>query len=106
METEITTLAVSAYEPGPDLLYTIDEAAKLAQLPRRRILLYYKRGLISPIADSVSGGYAFDAEGIRKLRYIEQLRSICGDDLFGIAIILKLANEVESLRSELRRLSR
>jgi len=71
-------------------------------VPRRGILLYYKRGLISPAVSPEGAGYCFNREAIRALRCIEHLRSMHGLSLNGIKMILELMNEVERLRTEVR----
>jgi MerR family transcriptional regulator/heat shock protein HspR len=92
--------AVQIFEPERDALYTIDDAGQIAHTPRRRILIYYKHGLVSPVTDPVREGYYFDGDAIRTLRRIEFLRCDCGVNLNGIKMILQLINEVEHLREE------
>jgi DNA-binding transcriptional MerR regulator len=91
--------AVQIFEPERNALYTIDDAGQIAHTPPRRILIYYKHGLISPATDPREG-YYFDGEAIRTLRRIEFLRCDCGVNLTGIKMILQLINEVEHLREE------
>lgn len=95
-------MAVQSFEPDPAAVYSIEMAAQLAGLPRRMILVYCKHGMISPTVDPMLWGYWFDADAIRTLRRIENLRITCGDDLPGIAMILDLMNEVQVLRAQLR----
>jgi len=83
-------------------VYSIETTAQLAGVPRRNILIYCKHGLISPTADPMLWGYWFSADAIRTLRRIESLRHTCGDDFPGIALILDLLNEVQTLRAQLR----
>jgi MerR family transcriptional regulator/heat shock protein HspR len=96
--------ALQVFEPVADSVYTIETTAHLVDLPRRRIALYYKHGLVSPAADPAKSGYCFDRRGIDTLRRIASLRAICGDDLPGIKMILDLTNELEGLQSEMRSL--
>ena len=56
--------------------------------------------------DPACGGYYFNDEAIRTLRRIEYLRADCGINLVGIKMILRLTNEVESLRAEVSFLRR
>jgi DNA-binding transcriptional MerR regulator len=95
-------LAVQSFEPDPVAVYSIETTAQLAGVPRRAILIYCKHGLISPTVDPTLWGYWFTADSIRTLRRIESLRQTCGDDFCGIAIILDLVNEVQTLRAQLR----
>ena len=91
---------VVVFEPDPQALYSLETAARLGNVSRRRVLLYYKYGLLAPVVDQRQGSYLFDAECIRALRRIEYLRAVCGDDLVGIRMILNLVDEVERLRDE------
>src|SRR4051812_23864831 len=75
---------IELFDPPADALYSIETTAQLSGVPRRAILVYCKRRLISPVIGATDRGYSFDREGIRALRKIEALRSICGDDLAGI----------------------
>jgi MerR HTH family regulatory protein len=61
-----------------------------------------KYGLVSLAVDPIGNGYYFDRDAIRTLRRIESLRSVCGDDLPGIKIILDLMSQLERLQSEVR----
>ena len=90
------------FAPDIPTVYTIEMVAQLAQAPRRRIVLYYKLGLVSPVRDPASSGWNFDDEAIRIVRRIEYLRSECGVNLTGIKLILELIDEVDRLREELR----
>jgi DNA-binding transcriptional MerR regulator len=94
--------ALQPFEPDPHTAYTIEMMAHLVDVPRHTILVYCKRGLVSPVVDPACGGYYFNDEAIRTLRRVEHLRANCGVNLAGIKIILDLMNEVERLQSEVR----
>jgi DNA-binding transcriptional MerR regulator len=94
--------AIELYEPRPRIAYTIEATAQITDLPRHAILVYYKSGLISPVAGPEGGGYCFDDAAIRTLRRIGQLRSMPGMGISGIKLILELMDEVERLQTELR----
>jgi DNA-binding transcriptional MerR regulator len=97
---------IELFDPPADALYSIETTAQLAGVPRRAILVYCKRRLISPVIDAADRGYSFDREAIRVVRQIEALRAICGDDLAGIKIILELTSELERLHRRLGSLSK
>jgi DNA-binding transcriptional MerR regulator len=97
-----TGLALQLYEPDADLFYTLEEAARLAHVPRRWIAIYYLHGLVAPVMDPASGGWFFNDDAIRRLRRIEQLRHAYGMSLPVIRLILQLQAEVERLQQELR----
>jgi hypothetical protein len=99
-----TSRSLQLFEPPPDAAYSIEATAHLVDVPRRTILVYCKHGLVSPTHHNADSGYYFDREAIRALRRINTLRSVCGDDLSGIKIILDLTNELERLHSEVRSL--
>ena len=86
------------FDPPVDAVYTIEAAAQLAGVPRRTILVYCKHRLLAPLDTEVEG-YSFDGDGVRSLRRIEALRTVCGDDFAGIRIILDLTKELERLQA-------
>lgn len=87
------------FEPPADVVYTIEATARLVGIPRRTILRYCRRGLISAAADAAKEGYFFDRGQIRTLRQIETLRPVCRDHLASIKLIIDLLNEIQHLRS-------
>jgi DNA-binding transcriptional MerR regulator len=99
IETPITTLQL--FEPDARAVYTLEAAARLTQLPRRLIAVYFRYGLVSPVMDPACSGWYFNDEAIRILRRIEYLRTTCGLNIAGIKLIMDLAREVEQLREEL-----
>ena len=99
VETPITTLQL--FEPDVRAVYTLEAAARLPQLPRRLIAVYFRHGLVSPVMDPACSGWYFNDEAIRILRRIEYLRTACGLNIVGIKLIMDLAREVERLREEL-----
>ncbi len=96
--------ALQLFEPPPNAVYSIEAAGQLVDVPRRRIAVYCRYGLLTPVANE--RGYYFDGKTIKTLRAIEGLRSVCGDDLAGIKMILRLMNEVQRLNSEVHSLNR
>jgi hypothetical protein len=96
--------AVQLFEPGPGIVYSIEHASHLAHVSRRRILIYCKQGLVSPMADPESAGYWFNADALRTLKRIEELRALCDEPLAGVGLILDLMREVQRLRQEMRAL--
>jgi len=104
--TEPKARALELFEPPPNAVYTIDFAARLADLPRRTVLVCCKYGLVAPVADDASAGYYFNSDAIHVLRRVAVLRDVCGDDLAGIKLILDLTNALERLQAQLRAMSR
>ena len=97
---EAPARALQLFDPPDDTVYSIEAAAKLAGIPPRSILIYCKHRLLSPLIDAGVEGYSFDGDGIRSLRRIEALRTVCGDDFAGIRIILDLTKELERLQAD------
>jgi DNA-binding transcriptional MerR regulator len=97
---------IQLFEPPADAVYTIEATSRMVDIPRRTIVVYCKHKLLSPAFDTVDYGYYFDRDGIRALRRIDALRSVCSDDFAGIKIILDLTGALERLRSDIQLLSR
>lgn len=97
---------IQLFDPPPDAVYTIEATSHLVNVSRRTILIYCKHRLLSPATVTSDHGYYFDGDAIRALRRIEALRTVCGDDLAGIKIILDLTAALERLQSDVRLLSR
>ena len=97
---------IQLFDPPPDAVYTIEATSHLVNVSRRTILMYCKHRLLSPATVTSDHGYYFDGDAIRALRRIEALRTVCGDDLAGIKIILDLTAALERLQSDVRLLSR
>lgn len=96
------SLAMEVYQPDPDLLYSIEMAEKLTQIPRRRIALYYRHGLVAPVHDPALGGWFFTDEALHTLRRVDYLFRVCGMNPQAIRLLLRLMEEVEELQRELR----
>ncbi|MEI9898111.1 MAG: MerR family transcriptional regulator [Chthoniobacter sp.] len=93
---------MSLWEPEPDALYTLEHVAQLAGVPRRRIVLYARHGLMMPATESGAVGWYFTAEAVRTLLRIERLRALHRLDLPSVRLVLELIDEVERLRAALR----
>ena len=101
MHATLEYYAVQRFAPDPHQLYTIDEAAHLAQVPRHLILLCCRHGLIAPRVEPRFGAYLFDHAHLLVLQRIGTLHGECGINLTGIKIILGLIDEVDRLKSVL-----
>jgi hypothetical protein len=103
MSTDVLhTTTLQPFTMEPESYYPIDLAARLAQMPRHRVLVCCKRGFVSPFVDPDDGRYSFDVASIRVLQRIEYLYTECGVNFTGIQIILMLADEVERFRRQER----
>jgi DNA-binding transcriptional MerR regulator len=96
------SIAMELFQPKPNVLYSLDETARLAGVPRRSILIYCRAGLIRPVVQPPYGVMKFTEEVIYTIRRIEYLRTVHGLDLAWLKIMFDLLDEVERLRAELR----
>jgi DNA-binding transcriptional MerR regulator len=87
------------FEPDPAVVYSIDVVERLTQMPRRKILVFCRHHLVSPVTDPEFGGYCFDSDAIRALRWIEYLHGTQGVNFTGIKLILDLADELQRLKT-------
>ena len=95
-------LALVAFHPQPNALYSLDVAAHLAGVPRRSLLVYCRAGLVQPVLRSPYGVMAFTEEAIHAVRRIDHMRTLHGLDLTWLKTLSDLLDEVERLRAELR----
>jgi hypothetical protein len=102
--TEDTSIpfALAAYQPEPNILYSLDTTAHLAGVPRRTLLIYCRRGLVHPVLQPPNGTMMFTDQTIYTIRRIEYLRTVHNNDLAWINTVCGLLNEIEYLRAELR----
>jgi DNA-binding transcriptional MerR regulator len=96
------TFALELFQPGPNVVYTLDVTAHLAGVPRRSILAYYRAGLVRPVFQPPYGVMTFTEEAIYTVRRIEHVRTARGADVALIKTVFDLVDEVERLRAEVR----
>ncbi len=94
--------ALEVFRPKPDVLYSLDAAARLAGVPRRSVLVYCRAGLVRPVVQPPYGVMEFTEESIYTIRRIEHLRTVHGLDLPLLKTLFDLVEEVERLRAEVR----
>lgn len=82
-------------------IYPPATAASLASVTVRVFLKYWKIGLYQPLGDIQRNGFYFDVEAIYLARQAELMRQELGVDMKVAALIVKLRQEVASLRQEL-----
>ncbi len=93
---------IQPYQPRADVVYSLQAVTEIAGVPRRRVIVYCRHGLVRPLADPVSEEWQFDDEAIRIVRQVERLRSGLGMNLQAIKLVMGLMGEVEQLRREVR----
>lgn len=77
-------------------------AAAMAGVANRVLLKYWRLGLIEPIGDVERFGIYFDQEAIYLTRQAELMRQELAVDMKAATVIVRLKQEVETLREELR----
>lgn len=100
-----SAFALEVFQPATETVYSIEQTARLAQIPRRRIAAYFTHGVIAPLEDPDTAGWYFSGHAIRTLRQVEYLRNTLGMSVLAIKLTLDLMQEVEDLRDEIRLLS-
>jgi DNA-binding transcriptional MerR regulator len=98
----LSALTLELFQPNPDVLYSLEVTAHLAEVPRRSILIYSRAGLLRPVFQPPYGIMAFTEEAIYTVRSIEHVRAVHGIDVAWIKTLFDLADEVERLRAEVR----
>ena len=93
--------AMEVFRPKPDVLYSLDEAARLAGVPRRSIMIYWRAGLVRAVVQP-HGVMEFTEESIYAIRQIDRLRTVHDLDLTLLKTVFDLLEEVERLRAEVR----
>jgi hypothetical protein len=88
------TPALPIYEPEDDVAYTLDVIATLSGVDSTTILRYQEQGLITQ---------NYDAEALRRIRRIRHVETEYEAGPPTLRLILALYDEVESLRSLIRR---
>jgi hypothetical protein len=97
-----SALAPDLSPPRPDALYSLDEAAHLAGVPRRSLLIYCRAGLVRPVLQPPYGMLAFTEDAIHIVRQAEYVRSVHVTDVAWLKAMFELLEEVEYLRAEVR----
>lgn len=95
--------SLQVFEPAATVVYTIDAIAHIAQVPRHRIAVYCRHGLLSPHCND-NGGFFFGAASIEQLRRIEAIRARCATEVEALKLALGLMQRIDRLQEEVREL--
>ncbi len=90
------------YAPDPEAAYTLEVVVELTGVSSQTIVHYQEHGLVAPVATRGRGARLFNDEALRTLRRIEHLRSRYEMNLHALKFTLRLLDEMERLRSDLR----
>lgn len=89
--------------PGAsDEIYDVSKAASLAGVTTRAFLKYYRLGLYHALGDPQRQGYLFDWEAVYLARQAERVRGALAVDMQAAVVVVKLKQENDLLREELR----
>ena len=88
------------HRPAPTAIYELDTAARLTRLPPARVRRYIRIGLVRPAR--VEGRKAFFSDiELARLRTIRRLGEDLGLDPAGVEVVLRLVDEIRTLRAAL-----
>ena len=97
------------HSPGPtptntgmDAAYTLDVLCELVGVSSQTILHYQEHGLIVPAGTAGPAARRFNDETLRTLRRIEHLRARYEMNLRSLKFTLRLLQDLERLRDDLR----
>lgn len=97
---------MASSRPGDDVpVYVISVAAELAGMHAQTLRQYDRLGLVIP-SRTGGGGRRYSGRDVQMLREVQRLSQEEGVSLAGISRILELQNEVESLQSQVRQLTK
>ena len=96
------SVALEVVQPKPNVFYSLDDAARLAGVSRRSMLIYCRAGLVRPVYQPPYGVMEFTEEAVYAVRQVEHLRTVHGLDVAWIKTMFDLLAEVERLRAEVR----
>ena len=82
--------------------YSVEVVAELAGVDTRTVIHYHELGVVRSVSDAME----FDAEGLRQLCRLEQLRQSHELTDSGVKLIAELLSEIERLRQERRNIIR
>ncbi len=89
-------------EPDPHDIHPLEVVIHMTGSSRRKIFFYCRKGVVAPVHQEPGQEWHFDEHSVMRLRHIEMLRQQHRMNWAAIHTIIRLVDEVESLRDELR----
>ena len=86
-------------------MYMISVAAELVGMHPQTLRMYEAKGLMRP-ARTPGGTRLYSDEDVARLRLIQRLTTELGLNLAGVEQVLRLEDEIERLRSRMKRVER
>ena len=100
---EPNTLVQVSQTPTTNVqMFDHQTTAHLARVPTRTLLRYWRHGLIKPLNRGERYGIFFDEQAIYRIRKAESIRSSMKTNIASATTVLKLIEEVETLRTEIK----
>ena len=87
-------------ETASDRYWSLEAAARLVRLPPARVPRYVRTGLVPP-ARVRGRAELFGEVELARLRKIRRLRDDLGLNTAGVEVVLRLLDEIQTLRAEL-----
>ncbi|WP_386820194.1 chaperone modulator CbpM [Luteolibacter algae] len=88
-------------EPDPHEIHPLEVVVRMTGSSRRKIIFYCRKGVVAP-AKQENDEWFFDEDSVMRLRHIELLRQHHRMNWAAIITIVRLMEENEHLRAELR----
>jgi chaperone modulatory protein CbpM len=99
---QITTLALDVVVVDDSLRFTLDELCRACGAEAARVVALVEEGVLEP-AGSGSDDWTFSGTSLKRARTALRLLNDLELGVGGTALVLDLLDEIESLRSQLRR---
>lgn len=86
-----------------DIVLSLADLCRACQLPAERVLELVQEGVIEPVGRDPAR-WRFQAISVRRVRCVQRLEQDLGVNVAGAALAIDLLEELEQLRTRLRRL--
>jgi MerR family transcriptional regulator, heat shock protein HspR len=90
--------------PSSQAPYSLEDLARLADVPPALVQRYFDEGLLEPVAGNSRTAWFFDDNALFELRRIQRLRRELGVNIAGVAVIRDLLRQIDELKAELDRI--
>ena len=82
--------------------YTLEMVARITHLRTEEIVVFYRSGMVAPVAEAHESALLFDEDAILQLRRIARLLSDYRMNHAELRVMAELWQEIESLQTEVR----
>lgn len=102
--SQMAVIRLRMVSPASEAPYSLDELARLAEVPPALAQRYFDEGLIRAVAGNARTAWFFDDEALYELRLIQRLRRELGLNIAGVAVVRELQRQIAELRAQLEQL--